>query len=52
MTKGITVRELIQALKKLPQDMETFVQGCDCVGECSGAKYVPDDRCVLVTRHP
>lgn len=32
----MTVRELIDALAKIPPEMEVFSEGCDCVGEAEG----------------
>jgi hypothetical protein len=55
-TKPITVRQLVEILMELPLDLPVYVEGCDCWGECSGART--DDghetsegtEMVLVTR--
>jgi hypothetical protein len=35
--QAVTVAELIEFLKALPQDMPVLTEGCDCHGPCSGA---------------
>ena len=51
----MTVSELIEQLRKLPQDLEVEAEGCDCVNKIRGAGvYELDDalgirrRCLLV----
>ncbi len=34
--KPITVAQLIEQLRALPQDAYVLTEGCDCVGPCSG----------------
>jgi len=35
----VTVKELIEALQKMPQDAEIVTEGCDCYGDCAAVKY-------------
>ena len=51
MEKQLTVAELIEILKALPQDALVEVEGCDCHGDCKGASTLPDGRGVLIERH-
>lgn len=37
---AITVKQLIQKLKKLPQDLLVLADGCDCWGHADDAKVV------------
>lgn len=37
-SKQLTVGELIKILKKMPQDMLTETEGCDCIEGCGGAQ--------------
>lgn len=44
----MTVAQLIEMLHGLPADLPVIVEGCDCVGDASGA-VIHDDR-ALITR--
>jgi len=48
----ITVAQLILQLKAFPSNALIYVEGCDCIGEGSGATYDPNDNTVLVERIP
>jgi hypothetical protein len=45
----LTVSELIELLRSMPQDAEVWHQGCDCQGTADGVK-LQDDGTVLITR--
>ena len=36
----MTVKELIEALQKMPQDVQVITEGCDCYEYASGIIYV------------
>ncbi len=38
----MTVAELIEELKDLPQELPVKTEGCDCYGPCSGATLEDD----------
>jgi hypothetical protein len=52
----MTVAELIEALKAMPQDGIVIVEGCDCHGDANGCEvesfygYDDDAPRVLITR--
>lgn len=46
--RAITVAELIEVLKSLPQDLPVYADGCDCIGKAKGAEV--EDYYVLVHR--
>ena len=45
----LTVAELIEELKKMPQDAFVFHEGCDCLGSAYKVLLEPDGT-VLITR--
>ncbi len=48
----LTVSELIELLKQLPQDTEVWLEGCDCWGAANGVVVCKDrDNVVLITRN-
>ncbi len=36
----ITVAELIEELRKMPQNLEVWAEGCDCTGEATGCEVL------------
>jgi hypothetical protein len=48
----VTVRQLIEQLQKFPEDAAVLVEGCDCIGPCSGATLPApaEAKMVLITR--
>ena len=46
----ITVAELIEKLKSMPQDSPVWHEGCDCWG-CADDVELQNDGCVLITRN-
>jgi len=46
----MTVAELIEALKAMPQDAFVYHQGCDCTGNASGV-VLEEDGSVLIERN-
>lgn len=49
--KQLTVAELIELLKAMPQDALVFHEGCDCYGEANGVVFDETDKTVLITRN-
>lgn len=45
----LTVAELIEALKAMPQDALVYHEGCDCYGNAS-AVHLESDGTVLIER--
>jgi hypothetical protein len=45
----MTVAELIEALKSMPQEAEVWHEGCDCTGAANGVR-LDDDGSVMITR--
>lgn len=49
--KALSVKELIEALKKLPEDLPVWSEGCDCSGEVGAAEIqMWDDEKVVFLR--
>lgn len=46
----LNVAELIDLLKKQPQDALVWHEGCDCYGTAVGVEYESKDNSVLITR--
>lgn len=46
----ITVKELIDELKKMPPDALVYHEGCDCDGNADGVWFNEEDNTVLITR--
>lgn len=48
----MTVSELIEALKKFPQDCVVWTEGCDCWGKAADVKFTndEDDKYILIER--
>jgi hypothetical protein len=46
----LTVKELIELLKKCPPDCIVYTEGCDCFGKADGVKYDEGDKDILITR--
>lgn len=38
----LTVSQLIELLQRMPQDLPTEVEGCDCAGRCVGVSVEAD----------
>lgn len=66
MREILTVVELIEILKKLPEDLEVYQEGCDCYGGVTDAvicdpetkenldrvlAYPPENKCVVLERY-
>jgi len=45
----LTVSELIERLKTMPQDALVYHSGCDCIGAADGVT-LEDDGTVLISR--
>lgn len=41
---AVTVGELIEMLKALPQDLPVYADGCDCIGPAKGAEVEGETR--------
>jgi hypothetical protein len=39
----MTVKELMECLKKQPQDLEVYTEGCDCIGPCGSVDTITQD---------
>jgi len=48
----MTVAELIEELKKMPQEHEVWTEGCDCYGKASGSVSSYEDDKILIERDP
>jgi hypothetical protein len=48
----ITVKELKELIKNLPEDYPVLTEGCDCEGPCNGIelKMIDDKSYVVITR--
>mgnify|MGYP007017175434 CR=1 FL=1 len=46
----MTVSELIEELKKQPQDALVYHEGCDCYGAAKGVTFDEHDGTVLIGR--
>jgi len=42
--KTLTVKELIEILKELPQEVPVFAQGCDCTEEACWVNFIDDGK--------
>lgn len=42
LNKHMTVGELVEMLKALPQDVLVYTEGCDCYGPSDGIRYEPN----------
>lgn len=51
MTKPLTVKELMDLLKDLPEDLRVDIEGCDCIGNAIGIDVDVADQSVLITRN-
>jgi hypothetical protein len=40
----LTVRELIEQLQKMPQDVLVWHEGCDCFGAANGVIFEPGNE--------
>lgn len=49
-TGQLTVSELIEKLKQMPQDAPVWHEGCDCYG-CADNVTLEEDGTVLITRN-
>ena len=47
--KPLTVKELIKALKTMPQNATVQMEGCDCWGE-AGLVSLENENSVLISR--
>jgi hypothetical protein len=45
----MTVAEVIEKLRLMPQDALVYHEGCDCTGAADGV-YLDDDGTVMITR--
>lgn len=45
----MNVAQLIELLKRAPQDAKVITEGCDCIGECDGIE-VDKDGDLMLTR--
>jgi hypothetical protein len=51
----MTVKDVLAALRSMPQDMIVELEGCDCVGQAMGVElftYSNNETVVLLTRLP
>lgn len=48
MSDRLKVSELIERLRKMPQDAEVMTEGCDCIGDAVDIEE--NDTYVLITR--
>jgi len=46
----LNVSELIDLLKKQPQNALVYHEGCDCIGSADGVEYNKSDNTVMITR--
>jgi len=46
----MTVAQLIQKLKEMPQDSLVWHEGCDCWGRADNVE-LQEDGCILITRN-
>jgi|GEM_PF-3734500 len=45
----MTVAEIIEALKNMPQDALVYHEGCDCIGAADGVE-LQNDGTVMISR--
>jgi hypothetical protein len=50
--RTLTVAQLIEKLKEMPQDIPVYTEGCDCTGNAAGVmkEGSGEDECVVITR--
>lgn len=48
--KTLTVAQLIEQLRKMPQDARVYTEGCDCLGEAASVEYREHDHTVEINR--
>lgn len=44
MAAVLTVAELVKTLQEMPQELDAWVEGCDCFGRAVGARVVKQGR--------
>jgi hypothetical protein len=46
----LTVTELIERLRRMPQSAEVITEGCDCYGDAVDVEFDESDNTVLIRR--